>query len=518
VSGRTGPAGAGLVAFLCLIVSGCTGTDGSDDPSFRPHFEEVACPDDVEIQVLPEHACGYLTVLENRAKSNGRTIRLFVLKVLPPEQDHPDDPVFTLGGNIGEAAEIGGSTPVAARLHRIAYLIDPRGTGHSRPRLDCPEVDALDDDVATALASDAEVRSEFVAAVKACHDRLVSEGVDVAAYDVEQAAADVEDLRRALGVPTWNLGSLGTYSRVLLEVMRSSPEHVRSVYLDSPEFPQLPDPEEAVIGTHWALQQLSDVCRAAPRCRHVLPDVTLALSRATSGLDAHPASFVSKDGAIATGVGAPLTVGVDGGKLLRIVRSSLGLTQTIPWVPSMIAAAADGRIIPPAREILENDPAFCSGYRPGEGCSGPDFSLGVYLTVLCRDEVPFVDRAALTDSFRGDPAYETVFGSNPYVEACTVWDVPPGGAVMGEPVTADIPVLILIGQFDPHSPTAVAEEAATGLSNAYVVEVPAQGHNVLGTGDCAVSIRNAWVEHPGSPPEGTSCLETLSVSFAVGMG
>jgi hypothetical protein len=82
-------------------------------------------------------------------------------------------------------------------------------------------------------------------------------------------------------------------------------EHVRSVYLDSPEFPQLPDPEAAVIGTHWALQQLADACASVPRCRRAVPDVTRALSRATARLDAQPATFVSKDGAIATGSGRP---------------------------------------------------------------------------------------------------------------------------------------------------------------------------------------------------------------------
>ena len=101
----------------------------------------------------------------------------------------------------------------------------------------------------------------------------------------------------------------------------------------------------------------------------------------------------------------------------------------------VIAAAAHGSTTRPAIEILENDPAFCSGYRPGEGCSGPDFSLGVYLTVLCRDQVPFVDRSTLADSLRGDAAYQAVFGSNPYLDACTAWDVPAAAAVMGEPVT-----------------------------------------------------------------------------------
>lgn len=504
------------LVLIAVVMSSCTGDKSSGDETFRPGFEEVACPSDVELQVLPEHSCGYLTVLEDRDKSDGRTIRVFVLKVMPPEKEHPGDPVFVLGGNIGEAAEIGGLTPIAARLHRTAYIIDQRGTGHSRPRLDCPEVDALDDEAAATLTSDDDVRTEFIAAVKACHDRLVAQGVDVGAYNVEQAAADVEDLRRALGIETWNLGSLGTQSRILLEVMRSFPEHVRAVYMDSPEFPQLPDPEEAVIGTHWALQQLKEACEASPSCRRLVPDITRALSRATSRLDAQPVTFVSNKGAIARGAGRSLEITVDGGKLLRVVRSSLGLKQWIPSLPSVIAAAAQGNITPPVREILENDPAFCAGYRPGEGCSGPDFSLGVYLTVLCRDELPFVDRSALVDSFRGDAAYQAVFGSNPYLEACAVWDVPAADAMMGEPVTADIPVLILTGQFDPHSPTPVAEEAAGRFPHSYVIEMPGQGHNVLGSSGCGVSIRNAWVDHPASPPETTGCLDTLSVSFATG--
>jgi hypothetical protein len=67
------------------------------------------------------------------AKADGWTIRVFVLRVLPPREEHPEDPVFTLGGNVGEAAEIGGSTPVAARLHRIAYVIDTRPLRAPRP-------------------------------------------------------------------------------------------------------------------------------------------------------------------------------------------------------------------------------------------------------------------------------------------------------------------------------------------------------------------------------------------------
>ena len=95
------------LGVVALIVVGCTGDGSGGDESFRPRFEEIACPSDVEIQVLPRHSCGYLTVLEDRVDGDGRTIQVFVVKVLPPQDEHPEDPVLVLGGNIGEAAEIG---------------------------------------------------------------------------------------------------------------------------------------------------------------------------------------------------------------------------------------------------------------------------------------------------------------------------------------------------------------------------------------------------------------------------
>lgn len=73
----------GGLGVIVLILS-CTGDGSNRGESFQPRFEELPCPSDVEIQTLPEHSCGYLTVLEDRANPNGRTIRVFVLKVLPP--------------------------------------------------------------------------------------------------------------------------------------------------------------------------------------------------------------------------------------------------------------------------------------------------------------------------------------------------------------------------------------------------------------------------------------------------
>jgi hypothetical protein len=83
-----------------------------------------------------------------------------------------------------------------------------------------------------------------------------------------------------------------------------------------------------------------------------------------------------------------------------------------------------------------------------------------------------------------------------------------------QPVTPSIPVLILVGRFDPLSPLPLVQQAAISLPAANVVEFPSLSHNVLGN-DCPVAIRNAWIAHPKSPPD-TGCIGAMApVEFAL---
>ena len=56
----------------------------------------------------------------------------------------------------------------------------------------------------------------FLSAAGDCYNRLVGEGIDLSAYNLEEMAADVEDLRRALGVNEWNLMTSSSSSRIAL--------------------------------------------------------------------------------------------------------------------------------------------------------------------------------------------------------------------------------------------------------------------------------------------------------------
>ena len=65
-------------------------------------------------------------------------------------------------------------------------------------------------------------------------ERLVGEEINLAAYNSPASAADLNDLRLALGYKEWNLYGRSYGGRLALTVMRDYPTGIRSVILDSP--------------------------------------------------------------------------------------------------------------------------------------------------------------------------------------------------------------------------------------------------------------------------------------------
>ena len=495
-------AAASLVVAI-VATAACTGGPGAATgrpaPGFRPSYHQVRCPADVEVQLVVTHSCGYLTVLQDRSKPDGLRVKVFVVKIVPPGH-LPPDPVLAFGYDLGFGAEVGSTAPLAERVGRIAYLMDPRGTGHSLPTLACPEVNQLTPAGLTARSGDPGVLHQFLGAVGACRARLTRQGINLAGYDLAAVAADAKDLRQALGIRKWNLASYGSYSGALLQTLRFDPGGVRAAFIDSPVLPQAHLFSGATAAMQWALGRLFAACQRARRCDQAVPDLRQDWSRALDRLGRHPVR--------ATLPGSDETVTVDAGKLVLAVRAALSNSggADIGWLPSAIASAAAGHI---AWQLLGLIAAlrtvFEYGYQPG--ADFPPFSLGAYLSEVCRDQAPFTGRAALRAAAARNRAY-TVLADNPYLAACRVWDVPPAAPQLYQAVHTSIPVLVLTGQFDAVSPTPVVRAAAKSFAHAWLVQVPWQIHNVLGGSACALTIRNRWFNAPTHPPD-TGCLATM---------
>src|SRR5574341_373380 len=153
---------------------------------YSPIFEPAACLFGIPEGTAPE--CGWLTVPEDRTQPGGRTIRLHVAIFRTLSPNPAPDPIIVLSGGPGTSALRLANYVFSVGLGQILgdrdlVIFDQRGTGYSEPGLYCPErIDA----VAASLAQDLrgnEARAQEVDAYTRCRDRLVSEGVDLKAYD-----------------------------------------------------------------------------------------------------------------------------------------------------------------------------------------------------------------------------------------------------------------------------------------------------------------------------------------------
>ena len=152
------------------------------------------------------------------------------------------------------------------------------------------------------------------------------------------------------------------------------------------------------------------------------------------------------------------------------VYNSLALGAS-EYLPSFLALGSL-----PTEELVE---VIATTTRPS-----PDANVvvhGLLLSALCPQT-----GADTTPADRSTPNDFGAVGWGVLVDATLpAVGVPETDPALDEPVTSDIPTLLLVGQFDPGNTAAGARLVASTLTNGYAYEVPAATSNPLGHSDCA---------------------------------
>ena len=125
----------------------------------------------------------------------------------------------------------------------------------------------------------------YIQALRACHDRLVREGVNLNAYTTIQNAADVHDLVRALGYQQVNLYGTSYGSRLALTVMRLFPADLRSVVLDSVMPPQTNFFTGRAAADQQAFDTLFRGCAASTACNQKYPHLQAVFAQLVTELE-----------------------------------------------------------------------------------------------------------------------------------------------------------------------------------------------------------------------------------------
>jgi len=485
---------------------------GKAQVEYQPRFEVAPCPfENPAGQVEGETVeCGYLVVPENRANPDTRNIRLSVAIFRHPDGAANPDPIIFLEGGPGasplEMIRLSFDIiyPPLFAAGRDIIIFDQRGVGNSEPALDCPEVIAqslelLDSEIDGKQLSKSEIYALNLESMLVCGERLQQEA-DLTVYNTVANAADVNDLRLALGYDQVNLWSISYGTRLALGVMRDYPEGIRSVVLDSVYPPDADLYLETPANMDRAFNVLFERCTADETCNQAYPNLGEVFFETAEKFNANPISQEITNPL----TGESYTALLDGDTFMLLIFRLLYDTSALPLLPKIIYDASQG------------DLAMIGQIRGLLLMKMEVVSRGMYTTVLCHEENPFSTSAAHQAVLAEYPHLARIFenaatGKLGY-QICAGWEAGQAAALENQPVDSDIPALVMAGEFDPISPPAWSEHAAKTLENAYYFEYPAVGHGASVVSGCPQEMTIDFFNDPSRAPA-DSCIADLGIEF-----
>jgi pimeloyl-ACP methyl ester carboxylesterase len=246
---------------------------GSRSLGYEPRFERAPCPD--QLPALETARCGFLVVPEDRSEPDGPKIRVAIAIVPAVARKPASEPLVYLEGGPGGTAFFESQRLVDIGFNEThdLILVEQRGTFFSEPFLACPVIDEFNFRALNRRSTTASTRHRHVAATRACRKQLVAQGVNLSAYNTTENAADVADLRRALGYTQWNIFGVSYGSNLALTLMRDHPEGIRSVVLDSTVPPQINKLPEFWPNARDAFDDLFRACAEQADCRESFSDL-----------------------------------------------------------------------------------------------------------------------------------------------------------------------------------------------------------------------------------------------------
>lgn len=400
-----------------------------------------------------EALCGTYEVWENRESKSGRKLTLSI-QVLPSTSAKPQpDPVFALAGGPGESAiEAFPLAPYIAALQkrREIVLIDQRGTGKSAP-LPCQVRD---------MKVAQQVIGQMYAAdrLKACRADL-EKNADLTQYTTSIAVDDFDEVRAAMGYSKINLlgGSYGTKSSLVF--LHRHEDAIRTVTLKAVAPPQYRLPLPFARTIQDSLEGLFHDCEKDGDCHKEYPELRANYRAAIERLTKEAAVFEIYNAAAKE----KQKVTLPRGMFVANLRLLLYMPQLVPLMPFILQQAGQGDFVPFGKALLVLVPAV-----------EPGISRGLFLSVVCAEDVPFITDADIKKETDGTDLGD--FQVRAYREYCSVWPKGTPAKDYFEPIRTKVPVLLISGENDPATPPAGAKIAAQAMTNARLITVASGTH------------------------------------------
>ncbi|WP_193552995.1 MULTISPECIES: alpha/beta fold hydrolase [Xanthomonas] len=391
----------------------------------------------------------FLEVPRRHADPAGPLLRLRVVRLRATTGKVDAAPVIYLAGGpggSGVAAARGARWPVfdQVRKHADVLLLDQRGTGLSEVPPTCPYKYRFDD--AKPLQRDTALVALRTTAAR-CIAYWQANGVDLGAYTSQESAADLEDLRRALGVRQVSLWGMSYGTHLALAGVRQHGERISRVVLMGAEGPD--DTLKLPLAADAVLADLSGYAKQAG-----FADLSGSAARVVSALRQRPAlgrSFMHR--------GRQVMIGGYDAQLA--IAAALGRRSTQQLLPLALRSAEQGNydllasFVLAIREELGEFKAMPLAMEAASGAS--------------------IQRRSVA----AEQASESLFGDALNFPFAVVDN--PGFMDLGDsfraPLQSSVPALFIAGTLDGRTPLANTNALSPGFSHARRLLIHGASHD-----------------------------------------
>ncbi len=365
--------------------------------------------------------CGYLVVPEDRHNPQGRLIKLPFIYVESNNPNKKSDPVLYTGGGPGISSlhPVTSITRRSLLRDRDYIAFEQRGTHFASPNLEC---EGAGQGAQQAYLQHRPIEDATLESVRQCRQKLIGQGIEISAYNTDESAADIEDLRRLLGIDSLNLMGISYSGGLMMAVLQKYPNHIRSLILDSPlpEFVNID--EQELANFNEALTTVLDQSNSdlLPKFHGYFGDL---------GGRVFTISYQLKDG-------KSVTLNYGRNELLSILHDKLENYEGIKELPQIISDMISGQ---QERYIR----TYFDGVFSGNGTVS-----GMRLSVYCSDKMAFEDPTIINQQEVVMPWLAGFHVNDVYRAVCDSWLVTPIDAASKKPFYSNVPVLLGAGSLD----------------------------------------------------------------------
>lgn len=493
---------ANIVTGGFLVICSLFGLNNVGAGTVIPHLETVDCWFGME-EEWPNINCYYMHVPQQHERSTSSEIAFPVVRFKSKQLVAGRSPVLHLGaGGPGAPMYLDSADVVYAHFRaldgfsvdsgRDLYLIDPRGSGISKPLLTCQTyVDNVTDRWSRTMSRREEWESIDVDYLQ-CIEQFRSEGIDFSTYSSSSVAEDIELLRKAAGVDQWILLGVSygsTYAQVIFD---KYPQSVKALILDSSTFPHLKGHDNYKQTVMAPFLALFDYCEIVADCVNSINNFEQRFWDVYNKLQDHPlkSEVVGPDGKLILSV-------INGDRFVAALMDGVYSKSIFSDLPKIILDLenSDTRSLKP---YLESYLAYLLDEDFGDVSASAHY---------CNESKPFTDFDKMRQEARTLPEgyiREMALFSLDWPDYCDSMKTEQTRLSNNDPIQVSVPTLFLHGEIDTVTRLDDVMQQKKYFPRSAVAVFPV-AHSVLTSTSCAEVVANRFLETPDIVSLDMSC-------------